>query len=187
MKRLITTFLIMSAACFAADPEITNQRFQEFDQSDGKGWRALADAEKYMEAAQLIVRYLAEAKNIDPYRSILNFHAGQCYANAGETDLTVKRFQQAFQAEEPASYAPLARQWNAYVRCTIAFLKGDKKEVERSRDEVAAGPDGSMKESNVVVLDRLLRGVGRGYLEVYRGKKPNSESSVSQQPRQGSG
>jgi tetratricopeptide (TPR) repeat protein len=172
-------------ALVAPESNIGKLSFQEFDQMSGAGWRPLADAGKYHEAAALIVRYMAEVENPKPYLTILNFHAGQCYAMANEIDEAVRRFERSFQEEAPESYEQLAKQWNAYVRGTIAFLKGNRPELERYRNEVAAGPEGPMKSSNVPALDRLIAGFGKGYLEAYAGKSQKTNRPPLRTPTSG--
>jgi len=181
MKLLFAFLLGLCALSAAAQEELSKLSFQEFDQAMGKGWRALADAGRYEEAGIIIDQYLTEALESKRYSSMLNFHAGQCYAFAGKTEIAVERFQRSFQREEPESYVRLARQWNAYVNGTVAFLQGDRIKLQTSRNEVAAGPEGTMKELNTKVLDRLIDGLGKSYDEVYNGtpKPPNQPAKLT--------
>ena len=141
--------------------------FQSFDQTLDGGWRTLGTAEKYSDAAQAIEWYLVDREGLEAWqRSILHFHAGQMCAFDGRGDAAIAHFEQSFTADEPDD-SPV--RWNAYVRASIAFLKGDREGLVATRDEIAAGPSTNGRIPNLDVVDRFITGFGGSYADAYRG------------------
>src|SRR6187397_959908 len=69
---------LLSTLASALEPGL--QSYRDFDQTPAKGWRALADQKRFVEAARLIEAYLGvEARN----GANLHFHAAQCLAFEG--------------------------------------------------------------------------------------------------------
>jgi len=170
MKICIATLLILFVICVLLGySDLSKMPFQEFDQTQGSGWRKLAMEGKHEEAAKLIDRYLLENADTDKKKGILNFHAGQMYAFADISDLAVDRFKKSYNLDYPEDFEPYAKQWNSYVNATIAFLEKDREALLKHKDEIVQGPDGGMKENNGRVVDRLIEHFGRSYSEAYTG------------------
>ena len=140
--------------------------WREFDQTPGKHWRALADAGRYGEAADLIERYLA----LHPELAIgteainganLHFHAAQCRAFAVHTSGALKHIASA----RHTLLTPGGLLWNDYLDGTAAFLRRDKAALQAARDKLAAGHE--INKPNTAVLDRLLANLGKSYREAY--------------------
>lgn len=176
MRKLILSFLFSIIPAFAlAEINPSEMTFEEFDQTQESGWRALAEDGKHSEAAKLIDRYINENSEAPQKSDVLHFHAGQMYAFANEYGMAVKRLNNSFKTVYPEIYDPYGKQWNSYVHATISFLKNDIVALRKYRNEVANGPDGIMKKSNGRVIDRLILNIGKSYSEAYSESpiKPN--------------
>ena len=150
-----------------SDEELRSLTLQQFDQTTGQYWRALSDAGRYKEAADLIERMLGlhPELSLDSEAIIganLHFHAAQCRAFAGDRDAALRHIVLA----RHSLPAPGGLLWNEYLDGTAAFLRGDKAALQAARDQLAAG--GEANRSNTEVLDRLITQFGRvSYREAY--------------------
>lgn len=170
MKTLAAIALSVAMLGAQAQADFAADSYEAFDQMPGRGWRALADDAKYQEAATLIDKFIAESPNAHGNIGILNFHAGQMHAAAGNYRAAEERFLLSLQTGYPPEFEPRAKQWNAYVMATIAFLHGDKGSLQKHRDEIAKGPTYNGENLNLKVAERLLQNLGRPYSEAYLGK-----------------
>ncbi len=140
-----------------------------FDQKPGQGWRRLADAGNYREAALLIANYLKHRDDLKEWQGVnLQFHAGQMYAFAGYDAAALVAFRAALYSKEPRA-SPI--RWNAYVKATIAFLEKNRGELTKMRDEIAGGPEGQGTALNLNVVDRLIANFDKSYADAYGGKR----------------
>jgi len=148
------------------DDELRPLSWHQFDQTQGQFWRALMDAGRYAEAADLIERYLA----LHPELAIgveainganLHFHAAQCRAFAGDNEAALKHIAIA-KHKQPT---PGGLLWNDYLDGTAAFLRRDKAALQAARDKLAAGHE--INKDNTAALDRLLANFGKLYREAY--------------------
>lgn len=114
----------------------------QFDQSE-EGWRSLIGKIPEEEIAGLILSYIKLNKNKfnqeTPPVDLLYFHAGQSFACAG-----VKFYKKAIQSFQK-SYEPGKEFWNAYVTGTIAFLEGNKDEIDK---QIKFIEDSKVEEQN---------------------------------------
>jgi hypothetical protein len=138
-------------------PLVPSQSFEQFDQTEGAGFRLLEDADCFVEAAQLIDRYA------DHHRQrveLLRWHAAQMLAKAGRYEAAIDRAQQALLKQDRAGF-----RWNDYVHGTIAFLQRDKSALIRHRDLVAeAAASVPANQPNLRILDRLLANFDQPYV-----------------------
>ncbi len=143
--------------------------YQQFDQTPGQGWRALAEQKQFGEAARMIESYLAVRTNLTASDRVnLHFHAAQVLAFVGDAKSVLDalgHLKQARYAVEPPD-APL--RWNDYVAATEAFLKGDITTLKAARERIAAGPKLNGAPANLDVVDRLVTNFGKPYAEAYR-------------------
>lgn len=147
--------------------------YTAFDQTMGEGWRRLAEVQCQPEAAQLIDQFLAQNNDLTPgERRNLQFHAGQVLALEGERATAIAHFQQAINngEAEDSSF-----KWNAYVRATLAFLRGDRGELSRQREIVAQSAPRRGRVPNLHIVDSLLEHMGQSYRVAYAA--PASSSS----------
>ena len=146
--------------------------YEAFDQQPGQGWRRTAETGDYTEAAKLIDRYVRRNQARMPAWQVrnLNFHAGQMYAFAGDYVAAIRGLENALMDIEPAE-SPVW--WNAYVKATIAFLKGDKAGLAAYREEMVRGQKAPGPVPNLEVVDGLIAQFGAPYAQAY--------SAVSQQ------
>ena len=159
--RLARTAIEARAACLDDD-------YHAFDQTPGRGWRAIAERGWYHEAGELLDRYRAEHPGLDAGQlRILHFHAGQMYAHAYAYERARPRFLDSLMEEEPPD-APLL--WNDYVLATLAFLDGDRELLLLQRETLAAGPRIDGLAPNLAVVERLLAHLGEPYAVAYSGR-----------------
>ncbi len=141
------TFLILAAAQSAeptgpAEPDcsydleamLTLDR-HAFDQDlpDG-GWRRLS-RDGCHEAAAELIREWRHAKR--DHASILYWHEGQMRAYAGQTKEAIALFELTRSSQdEDANFG-----WNHYVDGTVAFLRQNRKQLDRAMERLAAVPE----------------------------------------------
>ncbi|MEM9939731.1 MAG: hypothetical protein AAF768_12845 [Pseudomonadota bacterium] len=103
-----------------------------FDQTDGQGWRLIADRECYSEAAELIAEYRAQAD--DP--NIARHHQVQMHAAAEEREQAIILLDELI-AEDKTN-----GEWANvhYRRATRAFLASDLEMLQASRADLATLP-----------------------------------------------
>jgi hypothetical protein len=153
------------ASIVIAAPLEVELAYDDFDQSPGHGWRALADNGKYVSAGALIDTYLEHRKALEDWQRLnLQFHAGQMYAFAGENETALLRFKASINLGETEE-SPI--RWNAYVRATIAFLEEDYDQLLQQRATISAGPRIQGKVPNLDVVDRLIRNFHQPYASAY--------------------
>jgi tRNA A-37 threonylcarbamoyl transferase component Bud32 len=148
------------------DDDLKQLSWHEFDQTKGQFWRALADAGRFADAADLIERYLALHPELDLDTQAINganlhFHAAQCRAFAGDKDAALKHISIA-RHKQPT---PGGFLWNEYLDGTAAFLRGDKAALQAAREKLAAGHE--INKDNTAALDRLLANFDKTYREAY--------------------
>ncbi|MBE7497874.1 MAG: protein kinase [Verrucomicrobiaceae bacterium] len=144
------------------DNDLKQLSWHEFDQTKGKYWRELADVRRFKEAAELIEKMISLHPELDRINaSNLHFHAGQCWAMAGEKEHALNQLKLA---HHPAGTA-IGLRWNDYVYGTAAFLKGDKRELLNAHESLAEGDP--INKPNLCVLDRLIANFGKPYAEAY--------------------
>lgn len=106
--------------------------FNTFDQTQGQGWRVVAEQTGCeLAAADLIRAY------IDRHQTnhvVIVFYEAQLRAKAGETERAIGLFSQARLDDGKMS----AFGWNEYVDATIAFLEKDRQMLLVARDRLAA-------------------------------------------------
>ena len=119
--------------------DLTMTTYGTFNNSVDKGWRGLAADSKYLDAANLIGRYIdANQPILESWQiGILRFHQGQMFGCAG-------RIQQALQAITEAKTHDLTggnqADYSAYIDATAAFLREDKAALISARDDIQAAP-----------------------------------------------
>jgi hypothetical protein len=133
-----------------------SQSYEQFDQAEDAGFRSLARAGCFVEAAALIEAYAAQH---DGHTEILQWHAAQMLAKAGRYEAAVGKARLAQLKQEHASF-----RWNDYVLGTIGFLEHDKPALERHRDRVAAAAATHPENlANLRILDRLIERFDKPY------------------------
>lgn len=163
---------------------------KSFDQTDGQGWRLLAERECYSEAAKLIAEYRAQADDPDIARQ----HQVQMHAAAEE------REQAIILLDELIADDKSAEEWEMlhYRRATRAFLANDLETLQESRADLAAVPAPSGFEDaverfkrdypdfptpkwppNLDVIDAFLACFDKSYNEAYSGEVCRSAGEAS--------
>ncbi len=138
--------------------------YREFDQTQGKGFRAMGDCDK--ETADLIEAYIQ--KNGEA--SSLVWHVAQLRAMAGDYQQAIIQAKRVLHSKEDAAKIPL--RWNDYVLATIAFLENDKASLIAHRNAVAEGAEAYPgNKRNLELLDGLIRDFGSSYKYAYGRKQ----------------
>lgn len=147
----------------------------QFDQNE-EGWRSLIGRVNEEDIANLILRYIEQNRNkIDVYNEdrdgenvfpidLLYFHAGQSFAITGAE--CYKKAIECFKR----SYYKDNECWNAYVDGTIAFLEGDRNEIERQISIVENSKAKNKKGGNIGILKNFSKSLKQGirdYEKVY--------------------
>jgi tRNA A-37 threonylcarbamoyl transferase component Bud32 len=145
-----------------SDDDLKQLAWHEFDQTKSKYWRELADVRRFKEAAELIEKMLSLHPELEKVNaSNLHFHAGQCWAFAGEKEHALNQLKLA----RHPSGTNIGLRWNDYVHGTEAFLSGDKRELLNAHESLAEGDP--INKPNLCVLDRLIANFGKPYAEAY--------------------
>ncbi len=97
--------------------------------SDTCCWRKLSSERHYAEAATHIVAYIKGHKKVSNKHS-LHWHAGQMYAMAGDYASGKKYFKKTYSVFYRWIGDEDAGAWYYYAKGTVAFLDGDKEELE---------------------------------------------------------
>lgn len=133
--------------------------YEQFDQTEGQGFRALAAKGCDKEAADLIEAYLATT---GATQRSLRWHVAQLRATHGDSAAAVRHARTVLSERE--DFAKSALRWNDYVLATIAFLERDRAALQRHRDRVAEGREAHFGNAlNLRLLDALLRHFERDY------------------------
>lgn len=133
--------------------------YQQFDQTENQGMRALAYAGCAKEAADLIVAYIKhnQAKEIS-----LFWHVAQQRASEGNNAEAIVYAKQSLVAVEDWQKKPL--RWNDYVLATIAFLEKDQTKFEQHRQVVLQAKDLHPGNAmNLQLLDKLKQHFKKSY------------------------
>ncbi|WP_346836720.1 hypothetical protein [Microbulbifer sp. SAOS-129_SWC] len=180
MKNLILILMAFSlhafGACHYDETKLLSLDLKSFDQDPDGGWRELAkDAECQSAAADLLQKY---RNSNAPEDTTLYWHEGQLRASMGEIDRAIPLFEQS---KHPADTDITG--WNYYVEASIAFLKKDKKALNRYRDLLASvkkpeelnitdargNPVAIEWPPNLNVVDSLVSCFNKSYKEAYAG------------------
>jgi tetratricopeptide (TPR) repeat protein len=140
-----------------ASPELSYTQ-THFD-SDTCCWRKLSHEKQYVDAANLIVSYI-ETNRSTANRHSLQWHAGQMYALAGDYALAKKYFKKTYSFFYKWVGNADARAWYYYAKGTVAFMDGDKKELEGI---IRKWERQLPLDSNYKALIQLLDRWGQGY------------------------
>lgn len=149
--------------CWACKSENALQLdYTPFDQTPGKGWRALSEQGRFHEAATLIDQYGKAHPDLpDHQMKMLLYHAGQLYAFDNDFQPAIKRLEEALYEQESTIF-----HWNARVNATIAFLNHDLGKLRQNRAIIAEGPWFNQKPPNTTYVDQLIKDFGKPYRDI---------------------
>jgi hypothetical protein len=141
--------------------------FNEFDQTEGSGFRLLLDQKRHVEAAELIEDYVSRHHSnlTERERVSLHFHAGQLYGIVGNARKAVPHFERAIYESEPTpdGHPPY---WNDYVVATSAFIRGDRRAVIEARTRM-----GAMNHGFHRLVDSFIENFEEPYAALISGQK----------------
>ncbi|PRC91170.1 hypothetical protein [Solimicrobium silvestre] len=133
--------------------------YEQFDQTEKKGFRLLAESGCDKEAADLIEEYIKSSKSS---KSSLRWHIAQLRATQGDYSAAIKNAMTVLIKKEDFKVDPL--RWNDYVLATIAFLERDKEKLIFHRDIVAEGKEEFWgNKLNLKLLDSLILNFDKDY------------------------
>lgn len=185
-KLILFVAILFSHSLFAA-PNCTNEAlkvflkmdYKSFDQSppDG-GWRMLQDKGKDMELATLLDGYVSCRPGLtSDQKATLIFHAGQIYADMGQTKMAIARFKKSFNKNLDAQY-----HWNSYVQGTLGFVEKNMKKIKSARAQILK------KEKDhpyVQTLDNLILCFGKPYKDVGSCAKASRKNAAPPSTQEG--
>ncbi|MCL5031333.1 MAG: hypothetical protein M1480_20205 [Bacteroidetes bacterium] len=138
--------------------------FDTFDQSD-KGWRHIRFLDNYQEAADIIIYYIDNKKELNEYQKmVLNHHAGQMLASNNNYFEALKHFKKALYSV-PESNKQI--KWNAYVNATIAFLDKDMPKLLKYKKELETPPPVDGYYPNLPFVNSFIINFNKTYKEAY--------------------
>lgn len=151
----------MAASC-AADLETRagtamKLPYREFDQSERSGWRPLADAKCYLEAAELIRRYILAQESPD---RMLYWHQAQSLAFGGKPGEAAE-IASAHALRDADDILKFGYRWNAFALATIAYWRTDRTAFLEQKRVLSAAvrnePGVPAAKANQELLDALDR------------------------------
>ena len=170
----VLSIIIVSAVggCATKGVDVERERmlslsFDQFDQTEGSGFRFLLDQKRYVEAAELIEAYVRRHWRglTERERVSLHFHAGQLYGIAGNPGKAGPHLKSAHYRNEPTpdGHPPY---WNAYVDATRAFIEGDRPGLIEARKRM-----GDLNEGFHRLVDSFIAYFGEPYASLIYGQK----------------
>ena len=109
-----------------------------FDQDVDGGWTALSFKPGCEEAAaDLIAHYRQRHPDVRYMPYLLPFHEGQIRLGLGQTNRAIALFEAARQPKAPIGFDT---GWNFYIDASIAFARGDLKDLRAARAQLAVLP-----------------------------------------------
>lgn len=172
-KYLVIIFIASASyGCATRVVDVERERmlalsFDQFDQTEGSGFRHLLEQKRYVEAAELIEAYVRHHRHglTERERVSLHFHAGQLYGIAGNPGKAGPHLQKARYKNEPTPDGhPLY--WNAYVDATRAFIKGDRRRLIDARMRM-----GELNEGFHRLVDSFIENFEEPYADLIFGQK----------------
>ena len=164
MKKLLAIALFFTSfLARSQNDEILNVTQKEFDSFDCC-WRKLDAEKQYAEAAQLLADYVNHSPNAKR-KHPLNWHAGQMYAMAGDNREGIRYMKKTYSVLYRWFGGEEGRQWYYYAKGTTAFLKGNKRQLERIIR--LWDKHGYEREQNYKTLTRLRDNWDKTYQAAY--------------------
>lgn len=165
-----------------------------FDQDSNVGFRKLGDRPECRNAAADVIALYIETHQEQLARQwqvpSFKWHEATMRAFAGDNVRAIDLMRESIKPEigpdEFVGWSEYARPWNEYVKATIAFLKNDRRGLERARNRLAKSPmpaefakidtsqTGGILPSwpqNLDVVDGLIACFGKPYEEAYGSAK----------------
>lgn len=141
--------------------------FDQFDQTEGSGFRILLKQKRHVEAAELIEDYVRRHRRglTERERVSLHFHAGQLYGIASEPGKADPHLTKAQDKREPTPGGhPLY--WNDYVDATRAFIERDRPRLVEARKRM-----GDLNEGFPRLVDSFIENFEEPYADLIFGQK----------------
>lgn len=138
--------------------------YKEFDQTPGRGWRALDDSGCTAAAAALLSEYL---KGHGFQARIMNWHLVQLYAMLDDRASALAHVERALDPGQSTQQADF--NWNDYVLATAAFLRRDSAAFARHRTElVNATQRSSHNRPNLMLVEKMAKCFQSTYAEAMK-------------------
>lgn len=142
--------------------------YRQFDQTQGSGWRALADRQQFQEGATLIQDYLSMHPELSlKEKAVLHFHVAQLLAVAGHESEALAHLEQTAIPDNSSEFPPVAARWNDFVAATRAFLLRDHSQLMAARGRMVDGPSTPTDLAFLKGVDVLVSQYGESYRDIY--------------------
>jgi hypothetical protein len=131
MKSTIFFLLLFSSITLSAQNNLSSTSLfysLHVFNSDTCCWRKLTKEDHDEEAAHLILSYYGQNKKIVS-KHPLYWHAGQCFAFAGQNAMAVKYMKKTYSKMFSGLGGEEGKTWYYYAAGTVAFLERDKKKL----------------------------------------------------------
>ena len=135
--------------------------------SDTCCWRKLSAAGQDEDAGHLILAYYEQNKKTANKQALL-WHAGQCFAMAGENELAKKYIRKTYIPFFKWFGGEEGRTWYYYANGTVAFIERDKKTLSAMIDKWGRH---YAQDINYQALVELLKHWDVTYKEINKKKK----------------
>jgi hypothetical protein len=135
--------------------------YVEFDQTEGHGFRQLADAKCFAEAGKLVEEYIERHQGGN---DALWWHAAQMNASAGNYKTAAREARQSIRDGDRKGSKLM---WVAYVSASVAFFERDKDGLRRYRDMIAENGQAVWgNRINLNFLDVMLENFDKDYTAI---------------------
>lgn len=168
---IINIMAILNISCMNNDRFLA-LTYEEFDQTDNKGWREYTYPNKvdYKKAAEVIEYYLMYKDGLIPDEiAMLNFHAGQGFAFVNDYSKAQKHLSLSFTDGSDTN----GKYWNYYVQANIAFLNRDLNSLLRIKGKMESLPLINGMNPNLAFVKSLISNIHKPYLFAYRDAQNN--------------
>jgi len=137
-----------------------NLTYQEFDQTNGSGFRLLEASGCFAEAATLIKTYI---KHNNSKENALIWHLAQMEGFAGNYEQAIAHAKSVLKDNEDLSKFPM--HWNDFVLGNIAFWSKDQEKLKKHIENIQVNSSFKPNEINLRYLNKLLRNFDSSYKE----------------------
>ncbi len=132
--------------------------YEAFDQTQGQGFRVLAEAGCPRQGADLIEKYI---EHTGATQHSLLWHVAQLRGESGQIDAARAAALASLRSEETRD---AAFRWNAHVQAYVAFLDGDRAAFDSALAELDGHAETHQGNAmNAGFWHRLAPHFGRGY------------------------
>jgi len=142
----------------AEHADIAGVTLEKFDQTEGSGWRRLADANCFSEAESLISDYLQTHSGA----SGLYTHLGQLQLRQNKLKDAAVSLKKAQRKEDPSSEF----KFNSFVLALAAYAEGNRGDFEMYRENLVLHRENYGNKMNLHLLDAVYENFDKRYMDI---------------------